>query len=122
MSRWLRSDRVRTLFLCSSWAVVCMGIFLIFMLTPWFLQIEALPRGEIILRVLGGTLGAVGVPASLVIWFGMMVFCAREDSSSIRIRIFWFVVFFTVAWFGSAAYFFKVYRKQVQQEGVPASA
>jgi hypothetical protein len=84
-----------------------------FMMTPWFSEIEAMPSGELLLRVLGGALGIVGAPASLIIWVGMMVFCARDDSSSVGVRIFWFIVFFTAAWFGSAVYFFRVYKKQV---------
>ncbi len=47
MSQWLRSSKASTIFLYSAWIVVCMGVFVIFMLTPWFQQIEALPKGEI---------------------------------------------------------------------------
>jgi hypothetical protein len=113
MAQWLRSNKARTLFAYSSWAVVCVGLFMIFMWSPWFQQFETMPRGEIILRVLGGAVGIVGAPASLVIWFGMVVFCVREDRSPARVKVLWFVLFFTTAIFGAAAYFFKVYRKQV---------
>jgi hypothetical protein len=91
-----------------------MGLFMISMLTPWFKQIEALPRGEIVLRVLGGALGVGGAPASLIILFGMAVFCVREDVSPVSTKILWFVLFLTTAWFGATAYFFRVYRKQVR--------
>jgi len=114
MFRWLRSDRARVVFLFSSWVVVCMGLFMIFMLTPWFQQIETLPKGEMFLRIMGGVLGIVGAPASLTILFGMAVFCLREDASPISAKIFWFILFFMTACFGAAAYFFTVYRKQVQ--------
>lgn len=115
MAEWLRSDRVRTLFFYSAWVVVGLGVFMIFMLTPWFHQIETLPRGTIFLRILAFPLALLCAPASLIIWIGMMAFCAREDRSPVRSKIFWFVLFFTIGWFGSAAYFFRVYRKQVSE-------
>jgi hypothetical protein len=114
MSQWLRSSRANTLFLYSARVVVCVGMFMIFMLTPWFQEIETVPRGRLVLQVLGGTLGVVGAPAALVIWFGMAAFCLREDRSHVSTKISWFILFFVAAWFGSAAYFFMVYRKQVQ--------
>jgi hypothetical protein len=120
MSRSLTSNRARTVFFYSSWVVVCMGIFMIFMLTPWFQQIEMLPKGKMFLQALGGAVGIVGAPASLIILFGMAVFCIREDGSRLRTKIFWFVLFLTTACFGAAAYFFKVYRKQLPTESWPA--
>jgi nitrate reductase gamma subunit len=113
MSRWFWTSKANTLFFYSAWVVVYMGVFMIFMLTPWFQQIEALPKGETLLRILGGILGVVGAPASLVILFGMAAFCFREDRSSIGTKTFWFILFFTTACFGAAAYFFGVHRKQV---------
>jgi hypothetical protein len=113
MSQWLTSGVARKLLLYSSWAVVCMGFFMIFMLTPWFTQIEALPRGELTLRVLGGALGIVGAPASIIIWFGMVASCIFEGRSSGSVKVLWFLLFFTTAMFGAAVYFFKVYTKQV---------
>jgi hypothetical protein len=121
MSQWLRSDRAQRAFFYSSWVVVCAGIFMIFMLTPWFQQIETLPNGEIALRVLGGALGILGAPASLFILFGMAFFCAMEDSSKVGTKILWFVLFFTTACFGAAAYFFRVYRKQIQEASLPTA-
>jgi len=117
MSQWLRSNKARTLFLFSSRAVMCMGLFMILILTPWFNQIDKVPIGDFLLRVLGGALGIVGGPASLILLFGMAVFCLREDRSPTGAKILWFVLFFATAWFGAAAYFFMVYRKQVRQDG-----
>ena len=117
MSQWLRSNKARTLFLYSSWAVMCMGLFMIFMSTPWFDQIDKVRSTDFLLRVLGGALGIVGAPASLILLFGVAVFCLREDRSPIGAKILWFVLFFATACFGAAAYFFMVYRKQLQQEG-----
>jgi len=92
-----------------------MGVFVIFMLTPWFRQIDALPTGDIVLRVLGGAAGIVGAPASIVLWFGMGAFCLFEDPSPVSHKVLWFLLFFATASFGSAAYFFKVYSRQVQR-------
>ncbi len=121
MAQWLRSDRVRALFFYSAWVVVGLGVFVIFMLTPLFQQIESLPKGAVFLRILAFPLALLCAPASLIIWIGMMAFCAREDTSQVRAKIFWFVLFFTTGWFGSAAYFFSVYRKQVQGAASTAS-
>ena len=81
---------------------------------PWFQQLWTVPRGNLTIELLAGGLGAVGAVASLVIWFGMAAFCLRGDNSPLRAKIFWFVLFFAVAWFGSVAYFFRVYTRQVQ--------
>ena len=112
MSGWLRSSIAGKLFLYSSWAVVSMGIFMLFMLTPWFQQMQAVPWAKFTLQVVGGTLGVVGAPASVVIWFGMVIYCLSEDHVSSK--FFWFILFFGTAWFGAAIYFFTVYRKQVR--------
>jgi len=114
MSQWLRSDKAYALFSYSSWAVICVGFFMIFMMSSWFRQIAVMPTGELVLRVLGAMLGLVGAPASLIIWFGMVAFCLREDHTRVGTKVFWFVLFFTTACFGAAAYFFAVYRKQVR--------
>jgi hypothetical protein len=112
-SRWLLSNRTRALFLYSSWVVVCVGMFMLFMLSPWFQQVQVAPHGKLALQILGGALGVLGAPAGLIIWFGMVMFCVREDRASSK--LFWFVLFFATAWFGAAIYFFVVYRKQFEQ-------
>ncbi len=122
LSQLLRSNKARVLFLYSAWAVTCAGLFMIFMVTPWFQQVEALPRGRLFLQVVGGALGVVAAPAAFVIWFGMLAFCLREDRSRVSAKILWFILFFTAAWFGSAVYFFRVYRRQVRGPGIAASS
>lgn len=113
-SSWLVSRKVYAAFLYSSWVVVYMGIFMIFMLTPWFHQIEVMQRGKIVLWILASPLAILGAPASLIILFGMAIFCAREDDSSIGTKIFWFISFFATTCFGAVAYFFSVYKKQAE--------
>jgi hypothetical protein len=75
------------------------------MLTPWFSQIAANPSGLLTLRILGGAAGVLGAPASLVILFGMMTFCVREDNSSTSTKILWSIFFFfTAPWFISLVF------------------
>jgi len=113
MSQWLRSNKARTLFLYSSWVVVWMGVFVVFMFTPWFSEIEARPRADLFLRILVSPLAILAAPASIVLWFGMVAFCLFEDPSPVSHKVLWFFLFFATASFGSTAYFFKVYKKQV---------
>jgi hypothetical protein len=92
-----------------------MGFFMIFMLTPWFQQIEIHPPGMIALRVVGGAIGVIGAPAALFILFGMAVFCVFEDGSSFGVKMLWFVLFLMTACFGAVVYFFMVYKRQVEE-------
>jgi Phospholipase_D-nuclease N-terminal len=117
MSRWLWSQKALSLFHYAAWVVVCVGMFMTFMATPWFWQLAAMPRGQLLLRILGGTAGVLGGPASLVLIFGMTVSCIREDNSSTSTKVFWAVFCFFTAPFGAMVYFFSVYRKRVQAEG-----
>lgn len=109
------------LFLYSAWVVVSMGVFMAFMLTPWFSQIQAVRQGALILRVLGGTLGVIGAPASLIILFGMVIFCVRRDPSSASAKVLWFILFLTTACFGAVVYFFVVYRRQIRRQSTATS-
>jgi hypothetical protein len=86
---------------------------MLFMLSPWFQQIQDIQRSKLALQIVGGVLGIAGAFAALIIWFGMTAFLLLEDASSRRIRVLWLILFFVTAWFGSAAYFFTVYRRQV---------
>ena len=85
-----------------------------FMLTPWFRQIDSFRAGGLILRILGGGLGIAGASLGIILWFGLVKFCPRHDNSPASSKILWFFLFFAIAWFGAALYFFVVYRKRVQ--------
>jgi hypothetical protein len=119
MANWLRSRTACGLFLYSSWSVILVGLFMLFLVSPWSKRLEAIPQVKFPLQVLGAGLGVVGALASLIIWFGMTAFCLREDESSLTAKIFWFILFLVAAWFGSAAYFFRVYRSQVRFGSAP---
>ncbi len=113
MSRWLITNGARRVLSWSSWAVVGLGVFFAFMLTPWYRQIAAMPRVLLAVQWLGGALGVVAIPATLVLIVGMAIFCVREDRSRFSVKLSWFILFFLIAPFGSAIYYFFVYRKQV---------
>ena len=119
-SPWLTSDRAYRLFSAAAWTVVALAAFMTFMLTPWFRQMEAVGGGELFLRLLAAPLGIFGALASLILLFGMAAFCIREDRSSISTKVLWFVIFFVTAMFGTAVYFFAVYKKQIHGARVPA--
>ena len=122
MPRWIRSQKAFALFRYAAWVVVCVRLFIAFMLTPWFPQITARPKRRSTLANIRGAVGVLGAPASLVLWFGMVAFCAREDDSPTSTKISWFVLFFVAAFFGSVVYFLSVYRKQVHADYVPIGA
>ena len=109
---WLRSEKAHRLFSWSAWIVVGVAVFMSFMLTPWFAQVESIRGGVHFLRLMGGVLGVLVAPASLILLFGMMAFCVREDRSAFTTKILWVGLFLATACFGSAVYFFAVYRKQ----------
>jgi len=83
-------------------------------LTPWSRQIAGVRGSEIFRYALGGATGLVGVPASLIILFGMSIFCVREDRSPTRVKVLWFALFLVTAWFGATAYYFAVYRRRIR--------
>ena len=115
MLKWLVSDRTQRVFLYSSWIVISTGIFMLFMVSPWFYELQTRESGKLTVQIVGGALGLLGAPASIVIWFGMLLFWIRDDHSPRASKIFWFSLFFLVAWFGSVLYFFTVYKKQAEQ-------
>ena len=114
MAAWLKSEKAQSLFLWSARIVVCVGIFMAFMATPWFWRIESFRIGEILLRGLGGALGILGAPAAIFLLFGMAEFYFRHDRSPSSDKALWFIVVLGTAWFGAALYFFTVYQKQVR--------
>jgi hypothetical protein len=112
MTNWLRSSMAHVIFQYASVIVLCVGLFLAFLITPWFARLAALPMGDAVLRILGGSLGVLGAPAGLILWVGMFVFCFTEDRSAPPSKIVWCALFLLAAFFASAVYFFAVYRKQ----------
>jgi len=68
--------------------------------------------------MLGGSIGVATVIAGPVLFLGMAIFCVIKDHSPRYIKILWFLAFFATSFFGSALYFFVVYRKQIVSERI----
>jgi hypothetical protein len=114
MAHWLRTDKARRFLFWSAWIVVCFGVLVVFALTPLYREVEEMPHALLLVRVLGGAVGVFGLPATLLLLVGMAVFCVKEDRSRFSVKLSWFILFFMIAPFGSAIYYFVVYRKLVK--------
>jgi len=90
-----------------------MGLFIALMLTPLFDRISAIPAGVAVLRVIGGVIGVFGTVGAIIIWVAMLLFCFKDSSASLASKMAWTLLFLVAACFGSTAYFFAVYKKQV---------
>jgi hypothetical protein len=112
MFQWVQAYWARTLFRFTSWIFVCFALLFIFVQTPWFRHLEAIPPALFLLRLLGGVIGVTGAVTGLILWFGMAFFCARRDPSRFRVKLSWFILFSLAGPFGSAIYYFSVYRKR----------
>ena len=115
MSHRLTGTGFQRVFRYCAWVVTAVGIFVLLMPTPLFDAVRNTAAGDAALRVMGAVLGIMGAPAALIIWFGMLIFLFQEDRSTRGTKVLWFIVFFLTACFGSTAYFFSVYRKQIEQ-------
>ena len=114
MSSWLVSKKANAIFLYSSWLIVYTGIFMAFMLTPWFRQIDAVPMGKLVLQILTSPSAFFGAPAALIIIIGMAIHCISNGDFSIGTKILWSTFAFLTTPFGAAIYFFTVYKKQTK--------
>ena len=114
MFDWLESKTVSTLFTCAAWGVGLFIAVVILGTTPWIHQIEAFPAGKFFLLVLCIGTVAISATAMLIIIFGMAIFCAFRDRSSVGTKILWFLFFFFTAPLGSMVYFLTVYKKHLR--------
>jgi hypothetical protein len=114
LSDWLRAYSVQRVFLYSAWIVVGTGLLFTFMLTPWFSNIHAYPKADLLLRICILPLAISAPFATLIIMFGMMICCAFDKHATTTNKILWFFLFLTTACFGATAYFFTVHKKQMR--------
>lgn len=63
-----------------------------------------------------------GIPAALILWGVMGYHCSLNARLSKGARIAWFLLFFTIGWYGSALYFFAVYRREAVAALQPTSS
>jgi hypothetical protein len=64
---------------------------------------------------------ALTVPCSLIISFGMALFCVFIDHSPVGLKVLWFLLFLVTWPVGSIVYFFTVYRGYIKRIGVAGS-
>ena len=108
---WIQSAIAYNISSCCSWIIVLLGIAVILMLTPWINLVQGATTGALLVRTLGASIGVASVVAGPAIFLGMATFCFIKDRSPRSVKLLWFVVFVLTACFGSAAYFFAVYRR-----------
>lgn len=99
-----------------AWIVAATGAFLAWMATPFFPQFASHPGLWYTGALIAALLVVFGIPAALILWGAMGYCCSRNGRLSKGARIFWFLLFFTTGWYGSALYFFAVYRRQVRAD------
>ncbi len=107
----LCSPRAYAIFRFSAWWTIALGLF--FALMMLFYNRLASSHLLVVVRIVGGCLGAVGSVAGLIIFGGMLAYLVTCDRSSRWRKALWLVVFLLIASFGSSVYFFAVYRKHV---------
>jgi len=99
-------------FALSAWWTVILGVIFVAYIAVW----ENAPShfARVILPVILGILGCIGSVAGLVIFFGMLAYLFKCDRPAGIWKILWLIIFFTSGCFGSAVYFFLIYRRQVR--------
>ena len=107
---WLESKLAYHIFLICSLAAALLGVAVVLILASYRLGFA----GAYPLRVFAGSVGVVSALAGPIIFIGMGIFCICRDRSPLRAKLVWGLVFIATSFFGSALYFFAVYRKQVE--------
>lgn len=111
---WLESKVAYKIFLICSWTTALLGIAIILILASYQMGFA----GSYALRVFAGSTGVVSALAGPIIFAGMGIFCIFRDRSSMSTRLLWGLIFILISFFGSALYFFAVYRKQIAATSV----
>ena len=108
--KWLESKVASMLFFWS--VVVCLICFASFFsfAVPWVRNFLNSSSANNALGVLFAALLVLTIPCSLIISFGMAIFCAFADRSSVGAKVLWFLLFIVIWPFGSMVYYFTVYR------------
>lgn len=105
----LRGDRACAIF--RSAATIVLFLFaLAVVIIIWHERLSSVPGLEILVQVIGGCLGVLGVIAAPVIFFGMLIYIIKYDSTSKVMKLVWLIFFLLTGWVGASVYFFVSYR------------
>ena len=112
MSGWLMSKALRIMFLCSAWVVVALVLF-VFSTAALSLHgnFVLTPLEDRVFVIFLYTIVYLLILDSMIIFFGMAIFCILRGRSSVSGKIFWFLFFFLTGPLGSTLYYFAVYRR-----------
>ena len=105
-----------------AWLVVATGVFVAWTATPVFVQPS--PNSWLFYPVVlvAASLLLFGIPAALILWGVMGYHCSLNPRISKGARVAWFLLFFTIGFYGSALYFFAVYRREVAAAFQPTAS
>jgi TM2 domain-containing membrane protein YozV len=113
---WLESRVVSMLFFLSAVAFSSLCAFAFLLAIPGVPQFLNSSLAKNPLGILFATLVVMGIPSVVVLFFGMAIFCACIDHSSILKKILWFVLFLGTGPIGSTVYYFTVYRGYIKRK------
>jgi len=109
----LPSRRIYLLLSLCAWVVVATGVFFAWAASPFFVQRDTTPWIFYPAALVAASLLLFGIPAALILWGVMGYHCSLNWRISKGARLAWFLLFFTIGFYGSALYFFTVYRREV---------
>jgi len=112
----LSSGRLNRYFRWAAWAefaafFACMFLWYCHYLT---LAGKPSPLAYLGVRILLGTIGAAAALGGILLWEGMWTFWKYRDTSSKGVKRLWFCVMALFIVFGCAAYYYLVYRPQIE--------
>jgi hypothetical protein len=109
----LPSRRIYLFLSWCAWLVVGTGVFFAWTATPFYVRPDSNAWLFYPAAIIAASLLLFGIPAALVLWGVMGYHCALNGRISKGARLAWFLLFFTIGFYGSAIYFFTVYRREV---------
>ena len=119
---WLESKVASVLFLCSVVLFLSLCAFTFSLVIPGVPQFLNASPAKNLLVILFGALAIMGIPSILLVFFGMAIFCACIDRSSLRKKAFLFALFLGTGPIGSAVYYFAVYRGYLKRRRADAGS
>jgi hypothetical protein len=115
---WLKSKAASILFFCSAVALSCLWAVALPIAIPGVRQFLNSSPALSFFAYLFIALCVVAIPSTLILFFGMAVFCACTSQASIGVKVQWFVLFFLSGPIGSTVYYFTVYRGYIRRKAM----